>query len=293
MYAFKKSGIYDDYDVVDELDVIAYVESLPQKHEPIEDVDEFKKISAQYFTPSNLKDGLRRANSNVADIQGIVFDLDYVIDLSELQNDFYQFAINSQLEIYTWLTPSAIASNGKHTNGSRLFIPLETAINPRLLAQAVDELIVELATQGFNLLSYGVDITASKTIGRLMGLPLQKENTIVPWDIESTHRYTVKAKIIDSGFVPLLETNTFGFDNGNDQQNLETFIARYCEKHQITFNVGERDNNLTKLIGAISKAFSDVDDSELLSAMEATGISSLLDNPEKDILRKTRRLMKK
>lgn len=290
MYAFKKSGVFGDYDVVDELDVILYAESLPQLHEEIEDVSEFKKLSAQYFTPSNLKEGLTRSRENIADVQGIVFDLDIVDDLKEFQYEFYRFLISTQLETYTWLTPSGISS-GKHKNGSRVFVPLAQAINPRLLNMAVDELLIYFAQSGFNLLNYGVDINASKTVGRLMGLPLQKSGTIVPWDMESTFRYEVKAELKDSGFVPLMETKAFGFDDTSNPENLESFISRYCEKHDITFNVGERDNNLTKLIGAISKAFSTVDDSDLLDAMANAGISDMLDHPEKDILRKAKRLM--
>lgn len=292
MYAFKKSGVFGDYDVVDELDVVLYAESLPQCHEELEDVSEFKKISAQYFTPSNLKEGLTRSRENIADVQGIVFDLDIIDDLKEFQYDFYQLLISTQLEAYTWLTPSGISS-GQHKNGSRVFVPLAKPISTRLLNQAVDELLISFAKSGFNLLNYGVDVNASKTVGRLMGLPLQKAGTIVPWDMESTFRYEVKAELKESGFVPLMETKTFGFDDTSDPENLESFISRYCEKHDITFNVGERDNNLTKLIGAISKAFSTIDDSDLLDAMSNTGISDMLDHPEKDILRKAKRLMNK
>lgn len=289
-YAFKVSGIYGDYDVVDELDVVEYTESLPQVHDPIDDLDDFKTRQAQYFTPSNLKEGLTRSRDNIADIQGILFDLDNVPDRNELQHDFYTLLTKTKLEVYLWLTPSAIALGG-HENGHRLFIPLAQAIDPRLLGQAVDELTIAFAKAGFNLLNYGVDLTASKTVSRLMGLPLQKTGTIVPWDLSERFKYKVKAEYHDSGFVPIGSDDMQEF-NAPTVENLTSFISGYVDKHNITFNKGERDNNLTRLIGGVAKAFAGVADDDLIEALYNSNIAQLLDNPGKDITNKTRRLLK-
>ena len=290
-YAFKISGIYGDYDVVDELNVEEYAESLPQVHVPIDDIEDFKTHQAQYFTPSNLKDGLTRSRDNIADIQGILFDLDNVPDRDELQHDFYTLLTKTKLEVYLWLTPSAIAI-GDHENGHRLFVPLSQAIDPRLLGQAVDELTIAFAKAGFNLLNYGVDLAASKTVSRLMGLPLQKSGTIVPWDLPERFRYTVKAELKESGFVPIFGDDGFSGLNEPTVENLMSFISGYMEKHTITFNQGERDNNLTRLIGAVAKAFTGISDDDLLEALGNVGVSQQLDNPEKDVTTKTRRLLK-
>lgn len=96
-YAIKKSGIYGDYDLTDDFDLIIYAESLPQFHDEIQDLDDFKSRQAQYFTPSNLKEGLRRSRDNIADVQGILFDLDQVQDRDELQHDFYTLLTKTKL----------------------------------------------------------------------------------------------------------------------------------------------------------------------------------------------------
>ncbi|WP_371190521.1 hypothetical protein [Weissella viridescens] len=292
MYAFKKSGIYGDYDVIDELDVITYVESLPIYHAPIDDLEAFKKVSAQYFTPSNLKEGLVRSRQNIADVQGITFDLDKVYDWSELMYEFYTMMTKSEIEMYLWKTPSAIASGG-HENGSRLFVPLGESIDPELLPQAVDELTKLFIFGGFNLLSYGADLQASKTIGRLMGLPLQQKDTIVPWDVENRKRYKIQATLDRSSFKSTFESEFTGKLNDEPTvENMASFIERYAEKHQITFNVGERDNSLTRMFGALKKAFDDIDQGDLISAFYEAGVAQTLDNPEKDISAKARRLLK-
>ena len=290
-YAIKKSGIYGDYDLTDDFDLIIYAESLPQFHDEIQDLDDFKSRQAQYFTPSNLKEGLRRSRDNIADVQGILFDLDQVQDRDELKNNFYTLMTKTKLEMYMWLTPSAIASGG-HENGHRLFIPLDTPIDPRLLPNAIDELTIAFAKSGFNLLNYGVDLAASKTVSRLMGLPLQKSGTIVPWDLPERFRYTVKAELKESGFVPIFGDDGFSGLNEPIVENLTSFISGYMEKHSISFNQGERDNNLTRLIGAVAKAFTGISDDDLLEALGNVGVSQQLDNPEKDVTTKTRRLLK-
>lgn len=293
MYAFKKSGIYGDYDVVDDFDVVAYAESLPVVHEPIKDVGEFKKVSAQYFTPSNLKNGLARNRMNIQDVQGIIFDLDGVDHWNELMKDFYDMLVKSKIEMYLWKTPSALALDGKHENGSRLYIPLGEAIAPELLPQAVDELARTFILGGFNILSYGADLQASRTVGRLMGLPLQQKDTIVPWDIANRKRYKVKAKLDKSSFQSTSYSEFVGaLTDEPTVENLTNFIKRYADKHQITFNVGERDNSLTRIFGAVKKAFSDIDVSDLISAFYDAGIAQTLDNPEKDINAKAKRLLK-
>lgn len=293
MYAFKKSGIYGDYDVVDDFDVVVYAESLPVVHEPIIDLEEFKKNSAQYFTPSNLKNGLTRSRMNIQDIQGILFDLDGVDHWEALMKDFYDMLVKSKIEMYLWKTPSALAVDGKHVNGSRLYVPLGEAINPELLPQAVDELARTFILGGFNILSYGADLQASRTVGRLMGLPLQQKDTIVPWDLADRKRYKVQAKLDTSTFH---STSGSGFTGElNDDptiENLANFIKRYSDKHHITFNVGERDNSLTRLFGALKKAFDGIDESDLISVFYDAGIAQTLDNPEKDIKNKAKRLLK-
>lgn len=289
MYAFKKSGVEGDYDVIDELDLIEYAESLPQLHEPIDDLDGFKHYSAQYFTPSDLKDGLTRRASNIKNIQGIIFDLDRVVDWNELMMSFYQLLTVSRIEMYLWQTPSAL-SDGGHSNGSRIYVPLDESIQPQLLTKAVDELVITFAQAGLNLLEYGVDLTASKTVGRLMGLPLQKKNTIVPWDMEERFRYHVKAKYEPSEFVSTMDD---GFSSLNEPtvENLSSFIAGYVEKHQIGFAKGERDNNLTKVYGALNRAFNNINPDDLLAAFYEAGIAQTLDHPDRDISNKSKRLL--
>ena len=289
MYAFKKSGVEGDYDVIDELDLIEYAESLPQLHEPIDDLDGFKHYSAQYFTPSDLKDGLTRRASNIKNIQGIIFDLDRVVDWNELMMSFYQLLTVSRIEMYLWQTPSAL-SDGGHSNGSRIYVPLAEAIQPQLLTKAVDELVITFAQAGLNLLEYGVDLTASKTVGRLMGLPLQKKNTIVPWDMEERFRYHVKAKYEPSEFVSTMDD---GFSSLNEPtvENLSSFITGYVEKHQIGFAKGERDNNLTKVYGALNRAFNNINPDDLLAAFYEAGIAQTLDHPDRDISNKSKRLL--
>jgi hypothetical protein len=293
MYAFKKSGVYGDYDVVDELDMYAYVESLPVVHEPVENVEDFKKVSAQYFTPSNLKQGMTRSAQNIADVQGIIFDLDDVDDWNELKNKFYQLLISVPIEAYLWKTPAGLF-NGDHKNGTRLYIPLREGIHPQLLPEAVRELFMALAQSGINLLDYGADMEASRTVGRLMGLPLQKQDTLVPWDPENRVRYKVQAKYVPTGFKAIDMSNESGFVEINqaDEQSLTGFITSYTQKHGITWQRGERDNNLTKVIGAVDKAFSSVDENDLLRAFYNSGVAQQLDNPERDILNKTKRLLK-
>lgn len=167
--AFKKSGVFGGYDVVDDFDVILYANSVPYKHELVEDTEEFKTYQAQYFTPSALVEGLTRSRENIANIEGIVFDLDEVPDFLELRNLFYHMLIASKVEAYLWKTASGVFG-GKHSNAVRLYIPLAEPIEPRLLPQAVDELALVLKNVGIDVESFGVDIVASKTIGRLMGL---------------------------------------------------------------------------------------------------------------------------
>ncbi|MFP7242377.1 hypothetical protein [Pediococcus pentosaceus] len=291
MYAFKKSGVIGDYDVIDEFDVIEYVESLPAVHEPIHDLDAFKRYSAQYFTPSNLKQGLTRSKENISDVQGIIFDLDIVDDWEELKKDFYDTLIKFNLEMYLWQTPSAIA-HGSHTNGSRLYIPLAEPILPEVLPKAVDELVIAFAKAGVRLLTYGPDLNASRTVGRLMGLPLQKQNTIVPWDLSSTFRYKVKAKVEHSNFKPVSMHDGFVEMNPSTPENLTSFIKGYVEKHHISFAVGQRDNSLVQVMGGIKKAFNSVDVDNLIPAFYDAGIAQTLDHPEKDITKKAKRLLK-
>lgn len=289
MYAFKKSGVEGDYDVIDELDLIEYAESLPQLHEPIDDLDGFKHYSAQYFTPSDLKEGLTRRASNIKNIQGIIFDLDRVVDWNELMTSFYKLLTVSKIEMYLWQTPSALAAGG-HSNGSRIYVPLAEAIQPQLLTKAVNELVITFAQAGLNLLEYGVDLTASKTVGRLMGLPLQKKNTVVPWDMTERFRYRIKAKYEPSEFVSTMDD---GFSSLNEPtvENLSSFIAGYVEKHQIGFAKGERDNNLTKVYGALNRAFNDINPDDLLAAFYEAGIAQTLDHPDRDIGNKSKRLL--
>lgn len=289
--AFKKSGVENDYDVVDELDVITYVESLPAVHEPIEDLWEFKHYSAQYFTPSELKAGLARQATNIKNIQGITFDLDMVDDWHELMMKFYELIINFHLECYLWKSPSAYVQAEGHKNGSRIFVPLAEPIHPKLLSQAVDELVIAFAKSGFNLLDYGADLKASKTVGRLMGLPIQQRDTIVPWNLKECKRYRVRAKYQPSQFKSTFDHEGFMGLNEPTVENLTSFISGYAEKHHLGFNKGERDNNLTKIYGGLTKAFNDINPDDLLSAFFEAGIAQTLDRPEKDINNKSKRLL--
>lgn len=298
MYAIKKSGVHGDYDLMDDFDVIEYLESLDYEHEKVEDIEYFKRYQAQYFTPSSLKKGLERNRENIEDIQGIIFDLDIVPDYKELQMAFYEALTISKVEMYLWLTPSGIWK-GQHLNASRLFIPLAEPIHPSVLSAAVDELILVFAKLNqrmkyeFNLLSYGVDLTASKTVSRLMGLPVQQKGSVVPWDIEERFRYKVKAEYHESSFIPVTshQDGFITFDEPNED-NLTSFISSYVSKHQVGFYKGVRDNNLIKVIGAVKTAFSGIDEGDLLKAFYNAGIAQQLDNPEKDILSKTKRLLK-
>ena len=58
------------------------------------------------------------------------------------------------------------------------------------------------------------------------------------------------------------------------------------EKHTITFNQGERDNNLTRLIGAVAKAFTGISDDDLLEALGNVGDKLLLEGVNSWINRK-------
>ncbi|MEX0380446.1 hypothetical protein AB3K25_06525 [Leuconostoc sp. MS02] len=291
--AFKKSGVFGGYDVVDDLDVILYANSLPYKHEVVDDTDDFKTYQAQYFTPSKLIDGLTRSRDNIANIEGILFDLDEVPDFLILRDLFYRMLIQSKVEAYLWKTPSSIFG-GKHVNASRLYIPLREPIAPKLLSQAVDELVVVLKNVGIDVEKFGADLVSSKTIGRLMGLPLQQEGTIVPWDIDTRFKYQVKSVYIEPEFKPLILPT---YDNEfitteNGDTDLIGFVINYTKKHGITWFKGERDDNLTRVIGAIKKAFPNMHDDEVYEAFDITGIASQLDNPEKDIRNKTKRLLR-
>lgn len=291
MYAFMKSGVYGDYDCVDELDVIEYVESLPLKHEPVTDIDSFKKNSAQYFTPSDLKEGLARNRANIANVHGLTFDLDRVPDYNELVHDFLAVLTTSQIEMYLWKTPSAIYSGNAHENGARLFIPLGEPIHPEHLNDAISEVFLNLNKAGLNMLNYGYDVEASKTVGRLMGLPLQQEDTIVPWDMPERKRYKIQAKYVPKPKNVFGSGGFGGFAEEPNVDNLTSFITSYTQKHGITFLKGERDNNLTRVLGALKTAFNGINESDLLDAFENSGISSQLDNPVQDITRKTKRLL--
>lgn len=291
--AFKKSGVMGGYDVVDEFDVILYANSLPYKHEIVDNTDDFKTYQAQYFTPSALTTGLTRSRENIKDVEGILFDLDDVPDFLILRDLFYKMLINSKVEAYLWKTASSVFG-GKHTNASRLYIPLRDPIEPRLLSQAVDELVNVLKTVGIDVEKFGADIVSSKTIGRLMGLPIQQEGTIVPWDIKTRFRYKVKAIYEEAEFKPLILPT---FDNefittANGDTDLTGFVINYTKKHGITWFKGERDDNLTRVIGAIKKAFPNSHDDEVYDAFEISGIASQLDHPEKDIRNKTKRLLR-
>jgi len=291
--AFKKSGVMGGYDVVDEFDVILYANSLPYKHEIVDNTDDFKTYQAQYFTPSALTTGLTRSRENIKDIEGILFDLDDVPDFLILRDLFYKMLINSKVEAYLWKTASSVFG-GKHTNASRLYIPLRDPIEPRLLSQAVDELVNVLKTVGIDVEKFGADIVSSKTIGRLMGLPIQQEGTIVPWDIKTRFRYKVKAIYEEAEFKPLI-LPTFNNEfimTENGDTDLTGFVINYTKKHGITWFKGERDDNLTRIIGAIKKAFPNSHDDEVYDAFEISGITSQLDHPEKDIRNKTKRLLR-
>ncbi|WP_349533972.1 hypothetical protein [Leuconostoc citreum] len=291
--AFKKSGVMGSYDVVDDFDVITYADSFPYKHEPVQDTNEFKTYQAQYFTPSSLVEGLTRSRENIKDIEGILFDLDEVPDFLILRDLFYKMLIQSKVEAYLWKTASAVFG-GKHKNAARLYVPLRKPIKPQLLAPAVDELVIVLRRVGIDVEEYGADIVASKTLGRLMGLPIQQEGTIVPWDIKDRFKYQVKATYIEPEFKPLMlptyDSDFIKTDEGDT--DLIGFVINYTKKHNITWFKGERDNNLTRVIGAIKKAFPNVHDDEVYDAFEITGIASQLDNPEKDIKNKTKRLLR-
>ena len=202
---------------------------------------------------------------------------------------FYKLLTVSKIEMYLWQTPSALAAGG-HSNGSRIYVPLAEAIQPQLLTKAVDELVITFAQAGLNLLEYGVDLTASKTVGLLMGLPLQKKNTVVPWDMTERFRYRIKAKYEPSEFVSTMDD---GFSSLNEPtvDNLSSFIAGYVEKHQIGFAKGERDNNLTKVYGALNRAFNNINPDDLLAAFYEAGIAQTLDHPDRDISNKSKRLL--
>jgi hypothetical protein len=293
-YAFKKSGLHGEFDLVDDFDICEYVASLPSKREPINDVDDFKEFSAQYFTPSNLKSGLSRDRSNIKDIQAIVIDLDKITDWKEFLTNFYVLYHNTtKMNVYAWQTPSTFGK-GKHIGGGRIYVPLAEPIIPELLPQAVDELVVAFAKSGFNLLDYGADLVASKTISRLMGLPLQQEWTLGPFGDKDRFNYRVKSVYTPTSFKSNFKSASDGW-SGVDiptEIDIEAFIQAYTTKNHITWNHGERDDNLMKVIGAIATAFSQVNNDDVYKAFEGVGITSCLDHPERDIGTKTKRLLR-
>lgn len=291
MYAFMKSGMLGDYDCVDELDVIEYVESLPLRREPINDLNAFKMYSAQYFTPSDLKNGLARNRANIANVQALIFDLDRVPNYQELVHEFLTVLTKSQIEMYLWKTPSSFSNESDHENGARLYIPLGEPIMPEHLDTAIQEVYLNLVRAGLNILNYGADITASKTVGRLMGLPLQQEDTIVPWDMPERKRYKIQAEYVPKPKSVFTGGGFGSFAEEPSVENLTSFITSYTQKHAVTFFKGERDNNLTRVLGALKTAFNGIDEGDLLEAFENSGISSQLDNPVQDITRKTKRLL--
>lgn len=256
MMAFKVAGNRGGYDVVDDFDMNEFMMSLPLYHEHIDDVQTFKDFEAMYFTPSNLKEGLDRKKENIADVQAIIFDLDNVQDLHDLDKDMVKLS-KVDLEFHAWQTPSSIG-NGQHHGGMRLYIPLKEAIIPELLPQAVDELMNTLnQIVGVNIQKYGADITTSKTIARLMGLPLQNHLTF-SW--YGSKKYKVNAKYVKT---KKQQSAKRWYSGGaynkrltNYSDSPEKFVKDYMNKHNIPdlilgVNV---HNTLQQLIGALDKA---------------------------------------
>lgn len=247
MYAFKTSGNRGQYDVIDEFDVIEFYNSLPLHHDPIPDLQQFKDFQAWYFTPSNLKIGTTRSKDNIKDVQAIVFDLDDVPDWNEYLGDVLKMATTG-VEFATWQTPSSIG-HGKHKGGMRLYFPLAVPIMPELLSQAVDELVVELAKIGFNLLNYGADLPSSRTIGRLMGLPLQRYMTFIN-SSDQTWKYQVTSQYEPPKPKKQWTRRT------NMKTSPEDFVRMYIKKHdvpQLVLGVNVH-NILQQLIGALERA---------------------------------------
>lgn len=285
MMAFKVAGNRGAYDVVDDFDMKEYMDSLPLYHDPIDDVQTFKDFEAMYFTPSNLKEGLARKKDNIADIQAIIFDLDNVESLHDLDKDMVKMS-KVDLEFHAWQTPSSIG-NGQHHGGMRLYIPLKESIEPRLLPQAVDELMNTLnQVLDVDLNKYGADITASKTIARLMGLPLQNYLTF-SW--YGSKKYKVNAKYVE----PKKATQKRWCRDfsqrklvTNRGESPETFVRDYMKKHNIPdlilgVNV---HNTLQQLSGALAKAgFNEeqaLEGLEFLSDVPTNGMADI----EKEII---------
>jgi hypothetical protein len=246
LYAFKTAGNRGQYDLVDEFDIETYFNSLPLHHDPINDVQQFKDFHAWYLTPSNLKNGLARNKDNIADVQAIVFDLDRIVEIEEYIANIFELA-KTGLEFATWQTPSSIG-NGKHENAMRLFIPLDKPIEPLLLPQAVDELTIAMITNAnFNVLDYGGDITTTKTIGRLNGLPLQRYLTIIN---PGSWRYRITSK-----YEPPKPKKKY-VRRTNMKTPPEEFVKMYMKKHDIPeLILGVNVHNvLQQLIGALEKA---------------------------------------
>lgn len=269
--AFKTAGNRGAYDVVDEFDMKQFIESLPLFHGQIADVDNYKNFEALYMTPSNLKEGLERRKENIKDVQAIIFDLDYVPDLHELDHELMKL-VNADVEFHAWQTPSSFGAS-KHENGMRLYLPLKNPIEPELLPQAVDEIIKNLVTYfQFNLLDFGADITASKTVGRLMGLPLQ-QMYVFSW--YGSNRYEVQSKYVEKPKRKYTKHLT------NQGASPERFVKDYIKKHNIPDLVlGENVHNiLQQLIGALSKAgFSEeqaIEGLEFLSDVPTNGIDDI------------------
>ncbi|TYC50860.1 hypothetical protein ESZ50_01195 [Weissella muntiaci] len=246
MMAFKIAGNRGAYDVVDDFDIKIFIESLPLKIPPIVDVQTYKDFEATYFTPSNLIEGLTRRRENIKDIQAIIFDLDFVPDLHELDQDLMKL-VNFDMEFHAWQTPSSLGSS-KHEGGMRLYIPLSVPIEPKLLPQAVDEIVKTFILEvGINLLNYGADIKASKTVGRLMGLPLQQYLTF-SW--YGSWRYAVQSKYKAPKHKSRKGRQT------NRGVSPEKFVKDYMRKHNVPELVLGHNvhNTLQQLIGALSKA---------------------------------------
>lgn len=248
MYAFKLAGNRGAYDVVDDFDLNAYYQSLPFKKGEITDLFEFKNYQAQYFTPSDLNAGLERKRSNIKNIQAIVFDLDGVDNVTDLIIDAMTLS-ESNLEFALWQTPSSLSQQGNHVSGMRLYVPLDEPIEPKLLPQAVDEVVISLATFGLNVLNYGADLVASKTIGRLMGLPIQQYRTLrvggqQSWRYKVTSQYKEPKEKVHKRKRTTMKTAP------------DEFIKMYMRKHNIeqpTLGVNLH-NTLQQLIGAMEKA---------------------------------------
>lgn len=248
MYAFKIAGNRGGYDVVADFNLDEYYRSLPFKRKEIKNIQEFKDYEAQYFTPSDLISGLERKKQNIKNIQAIIFDLDGVDHVSDLISDAMVVA-ETNMEFALWQTPSSLSNQGEHVSGMRLFVPLEEPIEPKLLSQAVDEVVRALAVFGLNVLSYGADLVASKTVGRLMGLPLQQYRTLRVGGKDSW-RYKITSQYVEPPHREFKRKRT-AMKTAPDE-----FIKGYMRKHNIddpTLGVNVH-NTLQQLIGAMSKA---------------------------------------